>query len=303
MSTHDAVSDAELHQDANGEDSFLAPDVLRSVWELGGLVGRQSQGPELFSVLAHMRSRVDGVLRQPGLAQPLQVAARSYPRNWRGVDFESMDMFHLARDEGLPLLWAPGRKLVAELLRAPDAEVRRDLLATHLADIVADCAAVVGEVQHAALRVHRVRLLEATRAHQAGLHGPGQAMSAVVITALLQRVYPPGDQAGKVAQLKQIKSSSWRVSGVLDGETSLRVLKVAMLMEAAVKAVEGGRDRLPDSALKAFNRHDTLHRVSAEAYAPCNAMTALLLATGLLVEAEQLLEEGWLTVPLADSPS
>ena len=52
---------------------------------------------------------------------------------------------------------------------------------------------------------------------------------------------------------------------------------------------DGGRDKLSDEAL------DTLHRVADEAYTPSNAMTALLLATGLLAEADQMLEDGTLT--------
>lgn len=163
----------------------------------------------------------------------------------------------------------------------------RELLAAQSDDIVADCAAVTAEVTHDALREHRDRLLDATRAHQLGLHAPAQAMTTVVLTALLQWVFAHGE-------LRKVKTSDYRVPEDAE-ELAFRLFKVAVLIEAAVPAVQGGRDKLPDEALDRFNRHDTLHRVADEAYTPSNAMTALLLATGLLAEADQMLEDGTLT--------
>jgi hypothetical protein len=72
----------------------------------------------------------------------------------------------------------------------------------------------------------------------------------------------------------------------------LRDVKVALLIEAAVPAVAGSRDKVPDGELGGFNRHDTLHRVADEAYSTPNAMIALLLATGLLAEANVMLADG-----------
>jgi hypothetical protein len=73
-------------------------------------------------------------------------------------------------------------------------------------------------------------------------------------------------------------------------------IRVAILIEAAVPAVEGGMDKLRDDELPVtFNRHATLHRVAPQAYTKSSALSALLLATGLLAEAEQMLEDGRLT--------
>jgi hypothetical protein len=247
--------------------------------------------PGLEQALAEMRRQVMPVLNDPQFLESLrklsETVTRYYPKNWVGVDVDADDALRLAQDEGLPRVWVPRGELVLELLGAADAAARRALLEARADDIVSDCAEAAAGVSHAALQEHRKRLIEATEAHRAGLHGPAQAMSAVVTTALLQWVYAH-------EHLRQVKKSEWRAPADAD-ELAFRVFKVTVLIEAAVLAIQGGRDALPDEKLDRFNRHDTLHRVADEAYVLPNAMTALMLATGLLAEADQLLTDGSLT--------
>lgn len=251
----------------------------------------QLKVPALEQALADMRRQILPALQTQQLTESLrkigEAVTRYYPRNWVGVDVDPDAALKLARTEGLPLVWVPRGELVVNLVSASDDQARRKLLTDHAGDIVADSMTAATEVSHPALQKHRKRLLEATQAHAAGLHGPGQSMSAVVITALLQWVYDHG-------QLKRVKSSPLRAPTDAD-DLALRLFKVAVLIEASVAAVRGGRDQLPDEELEEFNRHDTLHRVADEAYAMPNGMTALLLATGLLAEAEQLLDDGVIT--------
>jgi hypothetical protein len=245
----------------------------------------------LEQALREMRRQVMPVLNNPQFLESLrklsETVTRYYPHNWVGVDVDADDALRLAQDEGLPLVWVPRGELVVELVGAADAAARRALLEARADDIVTDCAEAAAEVSQAALQEHRKRLIEATEAHRAGLHGPAQAMSAVVTTALLQWVYAH-------EHLWKVKKSEWRAPADGD-ELAFRVFKVTVLIEASVRAIEGGRDALPDEDLDRFNRHDTLHRVADEAYVLSNAMTALMLATGLLAEADQLLTDGSLT--------
>jgi hypothetical protein len=184
-------------------------------------------------------------------------------------------------------VWVPRAELVKELLAAPDAAARRDLLVTHVDDIVSDCAEVADREYHPKLVAYAARLRDVVEAHRAGLHAPGQVLAAVVVTALLQWVYGHGE-------LSRVKTSPRRAKD--EDEQLLRDLKVAVLIEAAVPAVQGGMDKLSDDKLPdGFNRHATLHRVAARAYTVPNAMCALMLATGLLAEAQQLIKDGRLT--------
>jgi hypothetical protein len=171
-----------------------------------------------------------------------------------------------------------------QLLAASDATARRALLEEHVEEIVADCAKVVAAVNHPRLREHQDRLMQAVAAHRVGLHAAGQALAAVVVTALLQWVYGHGE-------LKKVRTSPMRAKDA--DEQLVRDLKVAVLIEAAVPATEGRMDQLSDDELPdRFNRHATLHRVADHVYSLPNAMSALMLATGLLAEAQQLLEDG-----------
>lgn len=225
---------------------------------------------------------------QQAMARLRASLGRSWPDNWDDLSAHDIGaVMTIAQDEGVPLVWVPRGELVAQMLAAPDAAARRALLEAHVDEIVADCAAVVAAVDHPRLREHQDRLAQAVAAHQAGLHAAGQALAAVVVTALLQWVY--GHR-----ELKKVRTSPMRVKD--EDDQLLRDLKVAVLIEAAVPATAGGMDQLSDDQLPdRFNRHATLHRVADRAYTLPNAMSALMLATGLLAEAQQLLEDGRLT--------
>ena len=71
---------------------------------------------------------------------------------------------------------------------------------------------------------------------------------------------------------------------------------MSVLFEAAVPAFRGRMDDLTDEELpETFNRHATLHQVAPRAYSRSSAMCALMLATGLLAEAAEMMEDGRLT--------
>lgn len=221
----------------------LAPSLagLRRQLQQISVPRLQLEVPALEQALADMRRQILPVLQSPQLTESLrkigEAVTRYYPRNWVGVDVDPDAALKLARTEGLPLVWVPRGEFVVDLLSASDIQARRKLLEKHASDIVADCTTAAAEVSHPALQEHRKRLLEATQAHAAGLHGPGQSMSAVVVTALLQWVYDHG-------QLKKVKSSPLRAPTGAD-DLAFRLFKVAVLIEASVAAVQGGRDQLP----------------------------------------------------------
>jgi hypothetical protein len=222
-----------------------------------------------------------------GLARVGKTIERYYPTNWSDADVSYGDLdqvLTVAREDGIPLVWVPRGTLVDQLLEAPDGPARRQLLRKHADEVVADCAKVTEAVTHERLRQHRARLLEAVAAFRADVPSAGQALAAVVITVLLQWVY--GHE-----HLKNVRTSPMRAQ---DAERQvLRTVKLAVLIEAAVPAVQGNRDRVADEDLPdRFNRHVTVHRVADRVFTLPNALTALMLGAGLLAEAEQLLEDG-----------
>jgi len=266
----------------------LPAEVFESARRIGEQVAGTQQMRDLTDEVAQMqRDSVAQLLATPEwreqFRQLAQTLRRYYAPNWVGVEIDVVTLFDLARAEGISVVWVPRAALVTELLTASDAAVRRQLLTEHAADIVEDCGTALAAVDQPQLEQYRELLSQAVAAHQAGLNGPGQSMSAVVLTALLQWVYDHGE-------LRTVKTSPLRSKGMDD--LLLRDVKVALLIEAAVPAVAGSRDKVPDGELGGFNRHDTLHRVADEAYSTPNAMIALLLATGLLAEANVMLADG-----------
>lgn len=248
------------------------------------------RSPALDSMVEQVRRQVAlPVLQFPQWQQALQrlgtSLARYWPDNWEDLGAADIAaVLAIAQQDGLALVWVPRSGLVTELLAAADGDARRALLGEHVEEVVADCGAVVAHVDHPRLREYQDRLGQAVAAHQAGLHAAGQALDAAVITALLQWVY------GHV-ELKKVRKSPMRAKDA--EEQLLRDLKVAVLIEAAVPATAGGMDKLGDDELPdRFNRHATLHRVADRAYTVPNALSALMLATGLLAEAQQLLQDG-----------
>ena len=231
--------------------------------------------PQWQQLLVTMREMTDGLLR-------------CWPSNWDDISAHDIETaLTIARDEGLPPVWVPRSEIVALMFAAPDATARRALLEEHAERIIDDCGKVVDAVDQPPLRDHAAKISEAVVAFEEKMWFAGQALAAVVITSLLQWVYGHGE-------LKKVRSSSMRAKTT--EEQLLRDLRVSVLFEAAVPAVKGGMDRLRDDELpETFNRHATLHRVAPQAYTRSSAMSSLVLATGLLAEAQQLLEDGRLT--------
>ena len=215
-----------------------------------------------------------------------EAVRRAYAPNWLDTDVDEAGLFRLA-DWGVATVWVPSGDLLEQLLSADDVDVCLALLEQHGQEIIEDCdVALRGVVLANELGPYQRRLLQAVDAHHVDLDDAGQATSAAVATALLQRVY--GHR-----HLSEVKRSPFRAA---PESVELWQLKIAVLVHAAGPAFRGGRDDLDDSELgHEFNRHDTLHRAADEAYTCRKAMTALILATGLLLEANQMITDGLLT--------
>lgn len=266
----------------------LPIDLLQEARTLVDRVRAQPEMLDLAQRVAQIQRDVVLPTQTPqfraSMRQLAEALRRAYAPNWIDLDIDEDGLFQLGQ-QGISVVWVPRATLIKALLAQPNVEARRALLAASALRIVEDCEEATRTVQHQKLRPYKARLMEAVEAHRAGLHAAAQAISSVVLTALLQRVFNHD-------QLAHVKKSAFRAK--YPEEVELWQLKIALLIEAAVPAVQGGRDQLPDEQLEGFNRHDTLHRVADQAYTLSNAMSALLLATGLLLEADQMMGIGLL---------
>ena len=230
-----------------------------------------ARSPQWSSMLEGWKHLADGVL----------------PANWRGHSVDLDRVWDVA-EEGIALVWVPRGELVRELLELPDAASRWETLAQRGADIATDCSEVLAQVENEHLSEYRERLHEALAAYRDGHSAAAQALAAVVFTSLLQHAY--GHR-----KLQKVASSHWRSHE--RGSTSIRRFKAALLIEAAVPSLNSIGDLVPEEQWPdGFNRHLTLHQVSKRQYTEAHAVSALMLATGLLAEVQSLLERGILVV-------
>jgi DNA-binding ferritin-like protein (Dps family) len=234
-----------------------------------------------------MRAWVRSPQWQTMLESWKHVAEQVLPTNWQGHAVDLDRVWDVAA-EGIALVWVPRGELVQELLGLPDAAARWEMLAERGADIAADCDEVLAQVDNDHLSEYRQRLTEALAAYRDGHAAPAQALAAVVFTSLLQHAY--GHR-----KLQKVATSHWRSSE--RGATSIRRFKAALLIEAAVPSVTSIGDLVPGEQWPdRFNRHLTLHQVSKRQYTEAHAVSALMLATGLLAEVQSLLERRILVV-------
>lgn len=236
----------------------------------------------------HLHQVVKGYLDSPQWRSTLEavrkLADRWLPSNWRGHDVDFDAAWKLAQ-EGLPLVWVPRGELVVALLAAPDREARQQVLSAHATDIIDDCAAVVSTVTLPEMADYRKRLEQVLAAHRDGHVEAAQALAAVVFTSLLQYAYGHG-------KLDNVRKSPLRHRGDIDGLSVTRY-KAALLVEASLPATRSVGNRVPEAERPtAFNRHATAHDVSRIQYTPTHAVTAIMLATALLAEAQFLVENG-----------
>jgi hypothetical protein len=267
----------------------LAHRALRDRTQLTALTEQLTQTGRDWAALTESwsNSSVLGLVRSPGFAEQLQRVrerTRKYlPSNWpEELDWSAV--WTVAVQEGFALVWVPRADIVTELLQAADHDGRWAVLAERASDIADDCAAVATTVTAEPLAQYRARVEEVIAAHRAGVPAAAQALAAVVFTALIQSVYVGG-------KLNNLPKSPLRARDLDD--VDLAGLKAALLVEASIPAVAAIGDLVPTEQWPAqFNRHLTLHRVADEQYTAGNAVAALMLATALLAEAQQLLADG-----------
>jgi hypothetical protein len=114
------------------------------------------------------------------------LAARLYPANLRDVRPSRSELEQVLLDEGIPLIWVPGPKVVRALLDAPDAATRRRIIGRRWKGIVNDCEAATTGVDHPDLQTARGFALDCVAALRAGHANPAQALAANLVDSLLR---------------------------------------------------------------------------------------------------------------------
>ncbi|MER6206532.1 hypothetical protein [Streptomyces sp. NPDC001642] len=193
-----------------------------------------------------------------------------YPPNLREAQpsIEQFEQFLL--EEGIPLMWVPGPKVVRALLDAPDAVARRRIIGRRWRGIVNDCEAVIVGVDHPDLKDPRNFALDCVAALRDEHNNPAQALAANLLDSLMRSHFQDADRA---------KLTSHR-NGKFDlNDHELRVaFTFAPVWYAHAEYWPKNGDPIP----RVFGRHPSAHGVSRSQYSRINAVYGLMLVTSVL---------------------
>ncbi|NJQ05508.1 hypothetical protein [Streptomyces lonarensis] len=203
-----------------------------------------------------------------------EIRKRIYPENLHAAT-PSIEVFEkLLIDEGIPLMWVPGPKVVEALIGAPDAAARRRIIGRRWKGIVSDCEAVLTSIDHPGLAEPCEFARSCVDALRDGHANPAQALAANLLDTLMRNHF---DSASRV----KLTKNEFKKKGVkfnLD-DYSIRVaFTFAPVWYAHTEYWPKNGDPIPGS----FGRHPSAHGVSRVQYKRVNAVMALMLVTSVL---------------------
>lgn len=194
------------------------------------------------------------------------------PDNLHGLRIEEWPaLIGIGAEHRIGLAWSPRPEVVRGLLDAPEATDREMLLARHYDDILTDCAAVVADIEHPAVRELAGFLIRAVDAVRDGHEEAGQALATNVLdTALRTSPVPELRHPGGV--LRDLAQDA-------DDETTLRSMRLLISGCGIPRAYQHypPGDSSPD-----YSRHGTVHCANALLYSRTNALKAIMLTASWL---------------------
>lgn len=113
-----------------------------------------------------------------------------YPENWGDAHPPSVDVLRsIVVDEGIPLMWVPGPKVVEAIFNAADASERRRIVGRRWKGIVSDCETVLDNVTYSHLLDDRDFALDCVHTLREGHTSAAQALAANLLDSVLRRYF------------------------------------------------------------------------------------------------------------------
>ncbi|MGW5048674.1 hypothetical protein [Streptomyces griseoluteus] len=197
---------------------------------------------------------------------------RIYPENLRDVEPRLKDLEELLVEEGIPVMWVPGPKVVRALLDAPDAVERRRIIARRWRGIVSDCETVASSVDHPDLLEARSFALGCVAALRDGHANPAQALAANLLDSLMHAHFEKNDRIKLTSNKKGKAKFDLNDYGV----------RVALTFAPVWYAYAEYWSHKGDPIPRMFARHASAHGVSRIQYSRINAVYGLMLATSVM---------------------
>jgi hypothetical protein len=213
-----------------------------------------------------------------------QAIRRGSPPNWDdlGDNVKFWELFDIT-ETGLPTAWVPRGSVLTELIHAAQAD-RPGVFSARRAEIIEDCRAALKEVTSTELVDYVDMLDEALTVAEVGHLAAAQSLAASVFDTILRHTIKPQRVAGYYARVKTEITDRHENAPMTE-------LRWGLVHVAAVSALQTFNQTQGDPIPTTFNRHASAHAVSRVQYTPANAIIALALATSLVREAHQEIED------------
>jgi hypothetical protein len=195
------------------------------------------------------------------------------PPNWQGLaagmNFQADE---LMSETGLCLVWVPEAQVIAELLAAADKEDRDAVLVRNSDRILTSIERVLAEVMHPQLGLLRESTIEAVHTARAGHFGASQALSATILTSVLEEHY--GLKFGPAR--KTFDAEPPAAAGIWSHRRALVQRAIGLsILNSHRRSADGG-----------FNRHITGHGSDLRHLCEPHSLEALMLTGGAVRELQ-----------------
>ncbi len=197
--------------------------------------------------------------------------------NWPVGFDEITRIIDFMRETGYCLVWAPRPEIIEELLQAAPAD-RRDVLLLRREEILDDLTAVIVDVGEPSMQLVRQSAEEALAVFRAGNHRAAQALAAVIFTHVIHANF--GHTTSKALEMFMETEPEEAVL------RDFRLRAIFMLARRALISWWPLEEPVPGD----FNRHASLHRLTAEQYTEHNALVGLMLVIPLVREVDARLK-------------
>lgn len=254
-------------------DFSAVSDAFRQTSDLQVFLRDATGFQELFQeqteFLARISEQVAKSLPKIDISRLRIALDRWIPTNLRDVN-RLDEVAAISVEEGIPLSWVPRCEIVINLLDAPDASTRLEILVERQAAILDDCTNALLPIDHE--WAHECR--EAADALRAGFRGPAQSHASNIIDSIVL------DFHGRDGR-QHVKD---RASETLE-DMSLHFFAENLSLRPLFLAYSPW---FPDGGVpppKHFARHATAHAVGhAGVFNSSSSLVAVMLAASLTVQ-------------------
>jgi hypothetical protein len=204
------------------------------------------------------------------------------PGNWRGERLRRLDMLAVL-EEGIPLVWTPSADVIRELLDASDAPARRKVLERQAPTVAEDCRTVLTDVVRTDLASEVGFLHDCLDSIDNGTYPAAQVLASSILDTLLRAMVRanPHLQNNKGGFTFSILAAQLPKA---TPDTQVGQFRAYCVNTGIHKAYE---PYFGPPVPEGYNRHATAHAAGPTQITLPNALTAVMLAVGLVRELEE----------------